>query len=96
VKWRLVIRAQAETDLREAHGWYERQRAGLGAEFITEIEAALESLVCDPQRHTVYYRRFRRAFMHRFPYSYLQIGRRPGDRIPDYPCSPGSSSSSST
>ena len=68
MKWLLVIRPRAETDLREAHGWYERQRAGLGAEFITEIEAALESLVCDPQRHTVYYRRFRRAFMHRFPY----------------------------
>ena len=79
MKWRLVIRAQAETDLREAHGWYERQRAGLGAEFITEIEAALESLVCDPQRHTVYYRRFRRAFMHRFPYKLFY--RLEGDRV---------------
>ncbi len=68
MKWRLVIRPRAETDLREAPDWYESQRTGLGMEFIAEIEAALQSLVRDPQRHTVYYRGFRRVFMHRFPY----------------------------
>jgi len=30
VKWRLVIRPLAETDLREAKDWYESQHAGLG------------------------------------------------------------------
>lgn len=38
MKWRLVIRPRAETDLREAHGWYESQRLGLGAEFLAEID----------------------------------------------------------
>jgi toxin ParE1/3/4 len=68
VKWRLVIRPLAETDLREAKDWYESQRAGLGDEFIAEIEAALRALVRDPQRYTVYYRGFRRLFVRRFPY----------------------------
>lgn len=68
MKWRLVIRPRAETDLREAQDWYDSQRAGLAEEFIAEIEAALRALVRDPQRHTVYYRGFRRVFVRRFPY----------------------------
>jgi plasmid stabilization system protein ParE len=68
VKWRLVIRPRAETDLREAQDWYDSQRAGLGEEFVAEIEAALRALVRDPQRYTVYYRGFRRVFVRRFPY----------------------------
>jgi toxin ParE1/3/4 len=68
VKWRLVIRPRAETDLREAQDWYESQRAGLGEEFIAEIDAALRALARDPERYTVYYRGFRRVFVRRFPY----------------------------
>ena len=68
MKWRLVIRPRAETDLREARDWYESQRTGLGAEFIAEIETAVHLLVRDPQHYTVYYRGFRRVLMRRFPY----------------------------
>jgi plasmid stabilization system protein ParE len=68
VKWRLVIRSRAETDLREAQTWYENQRAGLGAEFLAEIDATIRILVRDPQRHPVYYRGFRRVLTRRFPY----------------------------
>ena len=42
MKWRLVIRPRAETDLREARNWYESQRAGLGAEFLAEIDATIQ------------------------------------------------------
>ncbi len=66
--WQLIIRPRAETDLREARDWYESHRAGLGAEFIAEIEAAFEVLVGDPQRYAIYYRGFRRVFVRRFPY----------------------------
>ena len=63
-----MIRPRAETDLREARNWYESQRAGLGAEFLAEIDATIQVLVRDPQRHTVYYRSFRRVLARRFPY----------------------------
>jgi len=79
VNWRLVIRPRAETDLREARGWYESQRPGLGAEFLAEIEAALQALVRDPQRYTIYYRGFRRLFVRRFPYKLFY--RLEGDRV---------------
>jgi toxin ParE1/3/4 len=68
VKWRLVIRPRAETDLCEARDWYESQRAGLGSEFVAEIDAIMQALVHDPQRHAVYYRDFRRILARRFPY----------------------------
>jgi toxin ParE1/3/4 len=79
VKWRLVIRPGAETDLRHAKHWYESQRPGLAGEFIAEIEAALRSLLRDPLLHTVYYRGFRRVFVHRFPYKLFY--RVEGDRV---------------
>jgi len=68
VKWRLVIRPRAETDLREARNWYESQRAGIGAELLAEIDATIQGLIRDPQRHAVYYRGFRRVLARRFPY----------------------------
>jgi toxin ParE1/3/4 len=68
VKWRLVIRPRAETDLREARNWYENQRAGLGAEFVDEIEATIQVLIHNPRLHPVYYRGFRRVLARRFPY----------------------------
>ena len=68
MKWRLVIRPRAETDLREARNWYESQRAGLGAEFLAEVDGTIQVLIRDPQCHAVYYRGFRRALARRFPY----------------------------
>ena len=77
--WRLIIRPRAETDLREARDWYESHRAGLGTEFIIQIETALQALVRDPHRYTIYYRGFRRVFVRRFPYKLFY--RLEGDRI---------------
>ncbi len=68
MKWRVVIRPRAETDVREARDWYESQRAGLGAEFLAEIDATIQVLRRDPQRHAVYYRGFRRVLARRFSY----------------------------
>jgi hypothetical protein len=34
VKWRVLIRHAAQNDLRETRDWYEKQRLGLGDEFI--------------------------------------------------------------
>jgi toxin ParE1/3/4 len=79
VKWRPVIRPRAETDLLEARDWYESQRAGLGAEFLTEIDATIRVLIRDPQRHPVYYRGFRRVLARRFPYKLFYSLK--GDRV---------------
>ena len=44
MNWRVIIRPNAEADLREAWAWYESQRAGLGDELLVEIRAAIRLL----------------------------------------------------
>ncbi len=65
---RVTIRAAAEADLREAEEWYERQRPGLGAEFLISVADALARLEQSPERFPLYYRGFRRVLTRRFPY----------------------------
>ena len=68
MNWRVIIRPNAEADLREAWAWYESQRAGLGDELLVEIRAAIRLLETDPERRPFYYRDFRRLLARRFPY----------------------------
>ena len=79
MKWRVLIRPNAETDLREAWSWYESQRAGLGDELLLEICAAIQLLENDPERRPIYYRSFRRLLARRFPYKIFY--RIEGDRV---------------
>jgi toxin ParE1/3/4 len=68
VNWRVIIRPNAEADLREAQAWYESQRAGLGDGLLGEIHRAVRLLETDPERLPFYYRDFRRLLTRRFPY----------------------------
>jgi len=79
VSWRVIIRPNAEADLREAWSWYESQRAGLGDELLIEIGAAMHRLEADPERRRFYYRDFRRLLARRFPYKLFY--RVEGDRV---------------
>jgi hypothetical protein len=40
----LVIAPEAELDIAEACVWYEARRAGLGEEFLSSVDACLESI----------------------------------------------------
>ena len=79
MNWRVIIRPNAETDLREAWLWYESQRAGLGDELLIIIRAAIRRLETDPERRPFYYRDFRRLLTHRFPYKLVY--RVEGERV---------------
>jgi hypothetical protein len=68
VKWRVLIRPAAQTDLEEARDWYDSQRSGLGDEFLVSIAEALTRLEETPERFRVYYKGFRRILTERFPY----------------------------
>jgi hypothetical protein len=39
----LVIVPEAEADIADAYIWYEGRRAGLGEEFLSSVDACLES-----------------------------------------------------
>lgn len=65
----LILREEAEQDLKEAYGWYESQRQNLGIEFIDEIEATINKIEETPQRYGKIYKNIRRALCKRFPFA---------------------------
>ena len=64
----LLIRSLAAKDLASAKLWYERQRPGLGDEFLAAASDALRRIEEHPELLPVYYRDYRRVLVERFPY----------------------------
>ena len=69
----VVLEPEAEADLAEAYGWYDSQRAGLGADLLLSIEAALGPLGDRPESFPLIHGRTRRALVRRFPYLVLFV-----------------------
>ena len=64
----LLVRPAAAADIEEAYRWYERQRVGLGEEFLDALDATLKDIAAHPAAYAVIHREARRALLHRFPY----------------------------
>lgn len=64
----VYLRAEAEADLEDAAGWYERQRSGLGGEFLSEVERTLDLIQSNPEAFSAVYRGTRRSLVRRFPF----------------------------
>jgi plasmid stabilization system protein ParE len=62
---------EAVQEVEEAFWWYERQRHGLGLEFLLAFDAAVEALRRLPEGHEVVALRTRKALLRRFPYLVL-------------------------
>ena len=68
------IRHDAELDLEETAFWYEKQRDGLGDEFLDEIQVTLRLMAENPSMYSVVHRHTRRALIKRFPFGiYFRI-----------------------
>lgn len=65
----LVIAPEAEWDLTEAYAWYERQRFGLGEDFLGCVDACIEALRRSPEIYAFIHENYRRALVRRFPYA---------------------------
>lgn len=66
---KIVVRPAAAADIEEAFEWYERQRPGLGEDFLTALDSTLEQVSAQPEAFAVIHRATRRALIpHRFPY----------------------------
>ena len=66
---RLRYTDRARDDIELAFAWYERQRRGLGFEFLDCIENALKSIIDDPNMYRNHYLNFRGCVVRRFPFS---------------------------
>lgn len=60
-------RAKDDVDL--AFAWYEKQRRGLGFEFLDCVEVSLSSILSFPEMYETIHFSFRRCVVRRFPFS---------------------------
>jgi len=65
----LILAPEAEIDLTEAYAWYENRRAGLGEEFLSSVDACLESIRRQPEMYRPVHETYRRALVRRFPFA---------------------------
>lgn len=68
---RLVYRPEAAADVRAAFEWYERQREGLGDEFLAALATAEDIVRANPLSYRVIRRDARRVMLRRFPYQLI-------------------------
>jgi len=68
VSYELVVRSCAKADIRRAAKWYEKQREGLGADFVSEVDNAIRRIEANPEQFQVIYQDIRHAITRRFPY----------------------------
>jgi plasmid stabilization system protein ParE len=68
MKNELLIRKRAEGHIRDIFEWYEKQRPGLGTEFVVSIEAVFSRIQRDPLHFQKRYKNIRCATLQRFPY----------------------------
>ncbi len=73
MRYTFIIRPEAENDLEAAYDWYERQKEGLGKEFLRCVDAAVSLITRSPQMYSNIHKNIRRALIRRFPYGIFYL-----------------------
>ena len=73
MKNEVIIRSEAEEDLKEIFQWYEEQSKGLGSDFLRCIDASLNSIQNYPEMSRKVYKNIHRVLIRRFPYGIFYI-----------------------
>jgi plasmid stabilization system protein ParE len=71
----LIVQPEAEADVRQAMQWYDAQRAGLGGEFIAELDRVFALIETSPALFAITYRTTHKVSLRRFPYAVLYLER---------------------
>ena len=64
----VIFRRVAQTEFDDSAAWYDSQQPGLGADFVAEVQAVLDTISNQPDRYPVAHRDLREAPVARFPY----------------------------
>lgn len=73
MKYKVIIRPEAEDDLKETFSWYEAKRAGLGYDFLLQVDAGLNFIRRNPETHPIEYKGTRKHLIKRFPYKIIYL-----------------------
>jgi plasmid stabilization system protein ParE len=65
----IVLRDEAQREFDDAFDWYDSQRAGLGSEFVAEVQKTFNRIATTPLVHRVVIADIRKSFVRRFPFA---------------------------
>lgn len=71
--FRLVVSERAQREIAEAYEWYETQLAGLGTQFLQNVDVQFATIAGSPQIYATVHRNIRRALLLRFPYGIFYV-----------------------
>ena len=71
MKYSVIVRPEAEADLKEAFSWYDDNRIGLGYDFLLQIDAGINFIKRNPEIHPIEYKGTRKHILKRFPYKII-------------------------
>ncbi len=69
----IIIRPEAEDDLKDAFSWYEDKRTGLGHDFLLQVDAGLSFIQRNPESRPTEYKGTRKHLTKRFPYKIIYV-----------------------
>ena len=73
MKYTVIVRPEAEDDLKEAFSWYEDKRKGLGYDFLLQVDAGINYIYSNPGVHPIEYKGTRKHLIKRFPYKIIYL-----------------------
>ena len=73
MKYRTIVRPEAENDLKEAFSWYGDKRQGLGYDFLLQVDAGLRFIERNPEICPPEYKETRKHLIKRFPYKIIYL-----------------------
>jgi plasmid stabilization system protein ParE len=73
MRYRVIIRPEAENDLKEAFSWYEDKRQGLGYDLLLQVDAGLRFIERNPKISPPEYKGARKYLVKRFPYKIIYL-----------------------
>mgnify|MGYP001590961578 CR=1 FL=1 len=73
MKYKIIVRPEAENDLEEAFAWYEDRRKGLGYDFLLQVDAGIRFIEHNPEIHPGEYKGTRKHLIKRFPYKIVYL-----------------------
>lgn len=75
----IIVRPEAEEDIREAYQYYEECSVGLGADFLISVDAILSRIHRHPGLFQKIHKNLRRGLLERFPYGVFYLAEK--DRL---------------
>lgn len=68
---KLIFHPEVSLEIKASFNWYEAQVAGLGSDYLSELESAYQAIEQLPNTWPKFKKNFRRYLLSKFPYSVI-------------------------